>query len=231
MKQFLFIRTFGLTFSLMFILSTTPLFTQNYSWSFNPSLLIGSFWVRNYEMKEFQFLPPFSPQEITEMIQTQAIEAFSGMIYGYTFELIPNSLLNNVSRSFSYEPKGTIDPTRVVLELQEKDKEKSEFLCKYKTNEFERRKRRFWEESQFLPTKGQGTASLFDGMEARKKAVEKAIQRALLNLFQTHLVEKPRAIEGAFVLVNPPRIFLDHGKLIAEVELRVQEIDIENYYN
>lgn len=202
---------------------------QGFSRHFNPQLYTGYFWVRNYEVTSEGFSPQEDSVTPGERAQIQAETAFAAMIYGYRFVFVPNSRLNRVGRSLELELKGAVDPNQIQTEILESNNEQTEYLCRYRPRPDERRRRELWQSTRFQSTFGRGEASLFEGFKARELAVEDAIRNALINLFKESLANKPRAVEGNLIWVEPPRIFLNKGLLVAEVKLRVEELQVDRY--
>lgn len=222
-----------LFFSLMviaFLLSPCFIYSQNYNTTFNPTQLTAFIWTRSYEVTDMKFTPRSSTNSPLERITNQAILYLPLMIYGAEFTFEPNSNLHRVEQQFDYQPSGRIPSEKVFYELLTKDKERVEYLIRYRTLPTERSRREFWSHSRFISSGGRGEASLFEGFKAREKAVNAALKNAVINHFQVKLANKPRKIKGRFLLVEAPRVFLNKGHLFAEVQILIEESSVIDFH-
>jgi len=218
-------------FSLIAILTllSATLFSQSYSWSFDQKTLTALVWTRNYEVTKKGFSDELTQKEKIAKIQEQAAFYFSGMINGFDFYFEPNSYRNGVKQKFRLTPLGTVDKSKITLDIIGLDDEHTEFLAHYATTKLEQSKRSLWQDSKYSSTYGRGESSLFEGYSARTSAINKAIKASIINLFKEKLANKPRIIEGRLILVEAPRVFLDKGHIFVDVKVLLEERDIEEY--
>lgn len=228
-------------------------FSQNLSKNFNAPKLSGFF--QSFDHTQFpqqaekvqpsskkinQTKPPtLSSQAVSEEIKKRAITTFAGMIYGYSFYLVPNSLLYQVKREFELSLRGKIDASKIQMEesfpeLDVPDNSKIvlpiEYLATYPTNAFEAKRRALWAQDHFLNCHAIGKISFDSENENRyNEVVELAIRNGLVSLFQEKLINKPRKIEGNLLLVGPPRLFYENQMLYAEVHFLVEEKKVIDY--
>lgn len=214
----------------LFFLSQSPLLAQNFSVTFNASAFSAEIPVPNYHLEGFSFSPVYSDETIRSKTLELAAFVFSAMIDGCDFTLIPNSNLNQVRQHFTYRLRGTVVKERIRIHRRQRLPETTTAFLSYPTDAFERRKRDLWNRPADLTSGGMGRASLRNGEGAQTEALTLAVKAAVIQAYQSTLLEKPRSVEGRLLFVEPPFFAIESGEWVAKVKIRLHTQEIVPYY-
>jgi len=80
-------------------------------------------------------------------------------------------------------------------------------------------RRQAWESNLFPSAEGRGEASLFDGFDARRAALEDGILKAVHTYYRQRMGTAPREITGEVALEQVPYLVITEGVYSAKVRI------------
>lgn len=158
-----------------------------------------------YSVSEIKQLAPF---------------VFQGMLFGWNFSYTPSDKLRNVKEYFDFSAQNT---------LPEQDKNIS-----YKEPWFENNRLNCWVEYLLTPTmfqryssqqsivfpkiSGSGKGKVSLGLDGIQTAFGQAIKNAVRTYAQSIEKNKPKEIIGKVSLTNNPRVYIDSGFYVVDLD-------------
>lgn len=147
----------------------------------------------------------------------------SGMVYGYRFAYTPSWGDRNVAERFLLEPAATIpwgDSAATTLDLADRGNTVyGQFM--YNLSHRQRSLRSRWDSATVPDSSGSGSANIMDGYSGKIDAMEEAIHQALRVYLRGETRNRPREVTGAILLEEAPRVFIDEGRYVARVDIRI----------
>ncbi|MFP4564726.1 MAG: hypothetical protein ACLFRY_15605 [Spirochaetia bacterium] len=180
-----------------------------------------------------------TPEELQE-VKDRAVEELleevrylvSGQIYGFTFAYTPLDRARTVEEEFILEPIARIIRGDRNLRVREADIRNDilTVLVRYHLEEFQRSRIERWMTNTLPSSTGAGSADYFlEGSPGRLTAVGEAVKEAVRNYLRKREFNKPKRIEGRVLLLEAPRIFLDEGRYVARVRVKLDVEKILHY--
>jgi hypothetical protein len=200
-----------------------------------PADLLGEYWTVLDPLFTRSLDLATTPEELEEA-KDRAVEELleevryllSGQIYGFTFAYTPLDRARTVEEEFILEPTARIIRGDRNLRVREADIRNDilTILVRYRLDEFQRSRIERWMTNTLPSSTGAGSADFFlEGSPGRLKAVGEAVKEAVRNYLRKREFNKPKRIEGRVLLLEAPRIFLDEGRYVARVRVK---LDVEN---
>jgi len=191
-------------------------------------LFVEQFWADLEPLEDTDQFSPASREKVLEHLFDEFRFVFSGMLYGYSFFYTPGDNQRGVEEQFELTPLSEIPKGDPSLRILETRIEKARLLVRasYALKGFQQSLRNGWESSALPFAGGIGEASLYRGVEERRKAIEAGIKEAIRNYLRERVFNKPKEVRGELVLWSAPRIIVDSGayKATVRIKLRVEEI-------
>ena len=155
---------------------------------------------------------------------------FSGMIYGYKINWIPECRNRNVKEFFQMEPAAEIPWGDPALSVNSPVKENGLIYISvvYSLNEAQQSRRDGWLSSGFESSGGSGKSFL--GVFSRKEAIENAVKNAIRNNLHSTGYNRPYRITGTVILENFPVFGVYGAYLTVKIKLRLNLNKPEAYF-
>ena len=184
--------------------------------------LSGQFW---WEADPFigELESSFTLEDGLPLMLDEARWVFAGMIFGFDLLYHPPDPGRQVEELFELQPLGEVpwgDPSLKVLNAWPVENRFRADL-EYRLSDYQRRLRLIWESAVLPSAGGQGSYTLFEGMEGRRKALERGVLQAVRSHFQARTRNRPRAIRGRVVLAEVPYVLIREGQYVSRVRIRM----------
>ena len=189
-----------------------------------------------YKGRFFVLLEPAGPLEPDVYDEDRAVKqlldessyVFSGMIYGFSFEYIPQDNARNIAEEFSCQPEHSIewgDPSLSVSAGIYNDG-RYDAEIRYRLKDSQIPWITSWDTGILPRVTGVGEGRLVLGLEGKKNAIGNALKEAVRAYLRPRVYDKPRRISGYARLAEVPYFSLSAGSYIckAEVTLRIDEV-------
>ena len=204
-----------------------------------PSDLLGEYWTILDPLFTRKLDLTTTPEEL-EAAEDLAVEELleevryllSGQIYGFTFSYTPSDRARTVDEEFILEPTARIVRGDRNLRVREAKIEEDilTILVRYRLDEYQRARIGRWMTNTLPSSTGAGSADFFlEKAPGRLEAVRRGIKEAVRNHVSRREYNKPKRIEGRVLLLEAPRIFLDEGRYVARVRIKLDVEDILHY--
>lgn len=179
---------------------------------------------------------PFEPDQYDEelairQLLEEARYVFSGMIYGFKFDYIPQDNSRGVSEEFVLESVHTIpwgDPGLSAPAGKYKDGRYDSDM-RYEVSEEQLPWIISWDTNVLSTVTAVGEGSQYAGAEGKIEAVNNSIKESLRNYLRPRIFNKPRRITGTARLSAVPYIAMDSGKFLAMSKITLRFDDILEY--
>ncbi|MDR1748390.1 MAG: hypothetical protein LBR47_04960 [Spirochaetaceae bacterium] len=166
-----------------------------------------------YPLSELRSLAPF---------------IIEGMIYGWQFSYTPYDRTRGVEEHFSCEPLAGLPNRNSGISFTEPRIQEGRLFCWVEftvTPQVERQRSR-WYSVVYPKVSGTGRGSVTDEAAGIKTAYSQAILNAVREYVRRIEKNKPKEINGAVLLTEIPRLYIESGKYVAKLEfiLNVTEV-------
>ncbi len=156
----------------------------------------------------------------------------TGMCYGWTFSYTPADRARGVSEYFECIPRSIIEENDSRMLWTDPVFSDNRITCWL---EFERSSsmmanREMWHKMWYVSASSRGEGSVHDGPEGMKNSVLDAVRNAVRDYAMAMSKNKPKEVTGTIVLKDEnPRIFIDSGKYVADLDFFLYVDKIEQY--
>ena len=167
---------------------------------------------------------------VEEQLITDIIEVVSGMIYGWKFVYVPSDIKREIDEIFTLTPVALIkkgDPNMKFKDNWVKDYIMYQNIV-YNLQEFQMKRINSWHTTVTPRSTGEGSASIHE-VDGKSQSLKEAIKDSIKKEFQSRGKDKPRSIEGQIILEENPRVFINTGSFITQVEVLLFYRDINEY--
>jgi hypothetical protein len=154
-----------------------------------------------------------------------------GMLYGFRFEYVPADRAREVEEQFSLDPVAQVPFGDEHLDVVDSSMADDELRAqvRYRLQDFQRARLRSWRSGAIAELATNGSADLWEGPEARRKAVENAIKQAVRSHLRSRTRNKPKRATGSVLFATEPRIYVDSGAYVAELRVKLRVKQVEPY--
>ncbi len=186
-----------------------------------------SFSERRDEQTEFQILY----SQAIERARLIAPFLIEGMISGWNFEYTPYDRMRKVSEQFIFSPVRELEPNLNPLEYHDPFVKDNRLLTYVFCNRTPSQQAEFkrWESIVHPKIKGKGTGSVQDGFEGIKEACSSAVKNAVHEYWRTMIKNKPKEITGTVLLIKEPRIYIESGQYVVDLDFFLETDRIVTY--
>jgi len=195
------------------------------------TVLFGEFWCELEPMAEDFTVRTLSQEEAIREVLDEALYAFSGMVYGFSFSYTPSDIARGVDEIFVLEPLASVRWGDPALSAYEVRLESDRYLIRFRydcSDAQEARRYRFFV-NPAVNAMGMGRGSQILGTSERITAVREAVKEAVRDHLRRLVYNKPREIVGEALFSEAPRITLSSGRYVATVRLRLIISEIVPY--
>jgi hypothetical protein len=164
----------------------------------------------------------------------ESAAAFSGMIYGWSFEYEPGERARELRERVIVTPLGRVDAADPRLKITEAAVRGGlyELWADYELSGEQQHRVRAWNAVETRETAGRGYAPLAGGegtaerTDIKKAALEDAVKKALRAQLRLEERNRPRLVRGYIALARFPVYRIFHGNWAAEARFRVRITEI-----
>lgn len=158
-----------------------------------------------------------------------------GMLYGWNVTYTPSDSARQVAEFYECTPVMDIPPDDPAIQWTESEITDTTISCwvEYTRSDAQMQHKKWWDSVQNPKIQGKGTAPISLGPEAIKQAVTDAAKAAIRAYLQKTEKNKPKEMTGLLLLADEtPRIYIDHGQYVADLDffLYVDRIEKYSYY-
>ena len=194
----------------------------------NEPIYFGEFWGEVDPVEEIAAGEQEANEARVKAILEDAVYAFSGMVYGFTFRYVPVDFRREVAEELEIAPAAEIpwgDPGLSVVESSFVNG-RQRLLIRYITHPEQSSWIEYWNSNVFPASSGYAEGNLLLGKREKQAAIERAIREAIREYLKPREANKPREISGMFAFDSVPRIIIDEGsyKAIVSVKLDIREV-------
>ena len=160
---------------------------------------------------------------------------FEGMIFGFDFDYVPLDKTRNVQEFFSvdFSRSNYTNHKDFVKQISYRNPyfEDDCLICWADFSLTSDISLRLSQRNSVMLKKacGKGCGKLIDSEKGIQDAFENAIKNAVRSYAQTISKNKPKEIRGTVIINKEPRIYIQHGQYIVDVEFLIEKLDIQNY--
>lgn len=180
------------------------------------SVLTLEFWTE----RDHIIHPEGSPEE---RLLRELQYVVSGMVYGYRFTYTPSFRDRVVEERFTLEPVATIpwgDSPVSTVDVEDRGTTVyGQFL--YALNDRQRLLRSRWDSAMIPDSTGRGSGDIMRGFTGKTEAIQEAVRLAVRTYLQGQTRNRPREVSGTLLLEEAPHIFVDEGRYVARVDIRL----------
>jgi hypothetical protein len=173
---------------------------------------------------------PLSPRNTQLAALSEAIEYFSGMIYGWEFEYEAGEKARNVADAFDWTPLGELPfgDVRMTPDTSISMWEGAIFRlwADYELDESQAARRGTWLGGQLRMINARGRAGL---SEDRQNALRDAAKQAARSLLRGNERERPKTVRGRIALAEFPMVTLTDGEWSATAQFFIEIREIQKY--
>lgn len=182
-----------------------------------------------YKYDESKHFFDFSVQRL----KTLAPFVLEGMIYGWKFSYTPYDKRRQVEEYFSFEPLRTIQASDRKLIYKEPWFAENKINCWVEYNRTPEmiNLRHAWESIKNPKIGGRGKGRIQDGVEGIQSAYSEAIKEAVRSYARGLTKNKPKEIEGTVLLYDYPRLYIQSGNYVADLDFLLEIGSISSYSN
>jgi hypothetical protein len=143
-----------------------------------------------------------------------------GMLYGWDFSYTPSDTTRGVNEFFSFTPVHSISISDPNLVYTDPWYENNILYCwvEYQRTAAMMEQRKYWDSVTFRKISGTGTGPLEQSVTGIRVACGEALKKAVRAYVRGILKNKPKEINGTVLLSAPPRIYLDHGQFVTDLD-------------
>ena len=171
-------------------------------------------------------------ENIREILK-EAVHVFSGMIYGFRFSYTPGDARRGVAEIFDVQPAAQILPGDPALSARQNQSRRAGnriyVLIDYMTDERHVNWLRYWGSSIFPLAGGSGEGVPEQGLEGKLDALREALKEAVREYLRPRVFNKPRLVEGEFVISEPPYYVYQAGRYTCSVKIKLNIDEVEGY--
>lgn len=158
-----------------------------------------------------------------------------GMLYGWNVTYTPSDAVRQVAEYYECTPVTEIAINDPAIQWTESEITDTTTSCwiDYTRSEAQMQYKKWWNSVSISKIQGKGSASITLGPEGIKQAVIEAAKAAIRAYLQKTEKNKPKEMTGSLLLADEsPRIFIDHGQYVADLDffLYVDRIEKYSYY-
>lgn len=211
-----FAQTGKIRIQLWSLLEQEPKFLQQNE-NLNSEKQDNSDFFYSYSVNEIKNLAPF---------------VFEGMIFGWNFSYTPYDKTRNVDEYFEYQINGpNIDKNDKNISYKNPYFQDNKLFCwaEYELSKELRNKLNHSKSIIFKKISGKGKGRVSDGEEGIKKAFSEALKIAVRNHGRDIVKNKPKEIIGTVKITGNPRVYIDSGFYVVDLDFFVQVDKIVPY--
>jgi hypothetical protein len=146
-----------------------------------------------------------------------------GMIFGWKFSYTPSDTARGVNEYFSLEPIQEVAPNDPRFTVSNIVPEYPRLTCWaiFTLDDAAKRWEVYWSSSQFRTASGIGKGDRKAELNGIRNAYMDAVRDAVRQFERKREKNKPKEIRGEALLRDNPRLYLDAGQFIADIDLIV----------
>jgi hypothetical protein len=173
---------------------------------------------------------PLSLRNTQRAALSEAIEYFSGMIYGWEFEYEVGEKARNMADAFDWTPLGELPFGDVRMtpdtSLSMREGAMLRLWADYELDESQTARRGAWLSGQLRMINARGRAGL---SEDRRNALRDAAKQAVRSLLRGNERERPKTARGRIALAEFPMVTLTDGEWSATAKFFIEIREIQKY--
>jgi hypothetical protein len=176
---------------------------------------------------------PLSDDEARQRILEEARGLLSMMIYGARFSYTPADSARQMDEQFQISPVAEIQWGDPALRITDAYLQEGVLHAKieYSLRDFQEARRRAWGSAAVPAATGAGECSVFAGPSPEDKRL--SLQEALKDAIRNHLrpihFNKPREVTGELLIWEKPRVLIQAGAYVTEVDVKLQVREYRPY--
>lgn len=177
------------------------------------------------ENEQGRFIPPAKAlREISQFL-------LSGMTYGWKFKYTPQDKARSIDEFFEINPIHLIHYNDKRLVLKEIKAAYPYLYCRaeYRISEAEEQRIKTWKSVNYKAVKGRGSADRKMEIDGIYEAYSQAAKNAVRSFGRKIEKNKPREIKGELLIKKNPRLFVESGNFIAELEMYINITEITKH--
>ncbi len=196
-------------------------------------LLDLSVWCELEPMAEDTGGSPLSREEARKRLLEEARFLISGMIYGMEFTYTPYDKSRHVAEFMELKPVAEIpwgDANLRIVSAEERNRRLFARL-RYQLLDFQEARRKAWQSNTIPESTGDGEASLFihSGLPGKKLALQEAAKNAIRSYLRPRIFNKPREINGTFLIWEAPSTISKSGQYLTRVKIKLNIEEVRPY--
>lgn len=194
-------------------------------------LLAGEFWVELDPVIQEDENSTLSEEEASKRLLEEAQYVFSGMIFGFSFLYTPLDRTREVDEIFELLPEAEIvwgDPALTVAEVRVSGNRKYA-LIRYYPHDFQKSWIEYSGSNLLSRASAYGYGDVFKGHSQKLKSIGEGIREAVRSYLRKRIFNKPKEIRGRAVLSDVPYVYIDAGRYVAKVRVKLDIREIIPY--
>lgn len=179
------------------------------------------------EEERGRFIPP------RKALKELSMYLLSGMTYGWKFSYVPGDKTRAVKEFFEIQPIHSISDNDTRLKMTDLKAKYPYFYChaEYGISAAEKYRMDSWKSVNYRAVKGRGSGARKLELDGVYAAYKEAAKNAVRSYGRKLEKNKPRSIEGELMIRKNPRLFIEAGNFIAELEMYISIREIVKYTN
>ncbi|MCR5290919.1 MAG: hypothetical protein K6E51_13085 [Treponema sp.] len=155
----------------------------------------------------------------------------TGMVYGWDFDYVPSDKMRAVEEFFEVKEKHPLgdDYKRIVYKTPWLQDNRMYCWVEFKRTPYMLSSLHSWESIVHPNIRGMGEGSVYDGFDGITQACQQAVKDAVRNYFRSIEKNKPKELRGSVLLRKIPRLVVDSGHYVVELDFFIETSTIIKY--
>ena len=155
----------------------------------------------------------------------------NGMLNGWSYDYVPYDKTRRVSEFFEMEELVPFNAQENPISWHSSSVQDGKLVVWAYCNRTEAQKAKLelWNSIVHPKVHGTGRGDVEDGFEGIKKAAENAVKNAVREYWRIYEKNKPKEILGSVLLTGTPRIYVEQGEYVVELDFFMETDKIIKY--
>jgi len=156
---------------------------------------------------------------------------FTGMIYGWDYEYTPSDKLRGVSEYFEcteIHPLGN-DSKKIIYKAPWIENNRLYCWIEFDRTPAMLESLNYWKSIVHPKIQGSGKGNVMDGFDGIQNACKDSVKNAVREFYRKEIKNKPKLITGKVLINGVPRLSIDSGRYVVELDFFLETGRIIKY--